>query len=695
MNSSTQPSRYPLRNLPRDVFELLGSMRFAVSLLMFICIASLLGTVLAQNRPSNTYIDQFGPFWFEVFDKFSIWHVYNSWWFLTIMGFLVVSTSVCLIRNTPKMLREARSFREHVRASSLRAFPHRVEIRDVAAVDEAAGGVKGLLTQQGYAVRERRDGDGVMLAAKKGSANRLGYICAHSAMVIICIGGLLDSELGVRLQVMLAGKQPIVENMLISQVPASGRLSVANPSFRASVLIPEGGQASTAVVMVGDGALVQPLPFTLKLKKFLVDYYSTGMPSRFASEVEVTDPDTGKTFDSTIEVNEPLRYKGVTVYQSSFDDGGSTVKLKGYPLVGAGNTPFEVDGTVGKAAEITARSGDGSAREMQVDITALRPINVEDLTGGTPSGKPMTLGEHVASVSGSAAGKKNEHLRNVGPSVEYRLIDQAGQAHEFMNYMLPVELDGAAVFLAGVRNNASENYRYLRIPADADSSMAEFMQLRAALADPAARREAARRFAERNSPSAAERSSLQTAAERALDTFSTGGLQAIAGFLQANTPQADLERAADVVIRLIGVSMAELRAVARERAGLPVLPETGSEAEQAAQWSRLAVAALSDLNVYPAPVFLTLSDFKQVQASVFQVSRTPGKTAVYIGCLLLVLGVFSMFYIRDRRVWVWIKPAADGAGSDVHAAMTSQKRTLDFNHEFERFKQALLRRNRS
>ncbi|CAM4306539.1 Cytochrome C biogenesis protein ResB [Bordetella tumbae] len=695
MNSSTQPSRYPLRNLPRDVFELLGSMRFAVSLLMFICIASLLGTVLAQNRPSNTYIDQFGPFWFEVFDKFSIWHVYNSWWFLTIMGFLVVSTSVCLIRNTPKMLRDARSFREHVRASSLRAFPHRVEIRDGAAVDEAAGGVKGLLAQQGYAVRERRDGEGVMLAAKKGSANRLGYICAHSAMVIICIGGLLDSELGVRLQVMLAGKQPIVENMLISQVPTSGRLSVANPSFRASVLIPEGGQASTAVVMVGDGALVQPLPFTLKLKKFLVDYYSTGMPSRFASEVEVTDPDTGKTFDSTIEVNEPLRYKGVTVYQSSFDDGGSTVKLKGYPLVGASNAPFEVDSTVGKAAEITARSGDGSAREMQVDITALRPINVEDLTRGAPTGKPMTLGEHVASVSGSAAGKKNEHLRNVGPSVEYRLIDQAGQAHEFMNYMLPVELDGAAVFLAGVRNNASENYRYLRIPADADSSLVEFMQLRAALADPAARREAARRFAERNSPSPAERSSLQAAAERALDTFSSGGLQAIAGFLQANTPQADLERAADVVIRLIGVSMAELRAVARERAGLPALPETGPEAEQAAQWSRLAVAALSDLNVYPAPVFLTLSDFKHVQASVFQVSRTPGKTAVYIGCLLLVLGVFSMFYIRDRRVWVWIKPAADGAGSDVQAAMTSQKRTLDFNQEFERFKQALLRRNRS
>src|SRR3546814_4156430 len=98
-------------------------------------------------------------------------------------------------------------------------------------------------------------------------------------MVISCLGGLLDSELAVRLQVLLAGKQPIVENMLISQVPASGRLSVANPSFRASVLVPEGGQASTAVVMVGDGALVQPLPFTLKLKKFRSEEHTSDIQS--------------------------------------------------------------------------------------------------------------------------------------------------------------------------------------------------------------------------------------------------------------------------------------------------------------------------------------------------------------------------------------------------------------------------------
>src|SRR5690606_10616685 len=104
-----------------------------------------------------------------------------------------------------------------------------------------------------------------------------------AAIVVICIGGLLDSELPVRMQVWFADKQPITENMLISEVPSEGRLSAANPSFRANMLLPEGSQSSTGIISVDDGVLVQPLPFTLRLNKFTVDYYSTGMPSSFKS----------------------------------------------------------------------------------------------------------------------------------------------------------------------------------------------------------------------------------------------------------------------------------------------------------------------------------------------------------------------------------------------------------------------------
>ena len=664
-------------------------MRFAISLLVYICLASLVGTVVPQGRTPNAYIDQFGPFWFEVLDKFSIWHIYNNWWFLVTMAFLVVSTSLCLARNAPKMLKEANSFREQIRSTSLRSFHHRVELETARDVPNSSGSVQAWLKKQGYGLRLRTEGDAVLIAAKKGSGNRLGYIFAHAAIVIICVGGLLDSELPVRLQIWLFGKTPIVENMLIADVPTQGRLSLRNPSYRANVLVPEGGARDTAVVNVDDGALVQPLPFSLKLKKFIVDYYSTGMPSRFASEVEVTDPDTGKSFDATIEVNEPLHFKGVTVYQSSFDDGGSEVELVGYSLTGEKIVELDLKARVGQSSDIKFA---GPGKEVKADITKLRPINVEDLTAGEPAA-PKALSEHVAAVTGSAAGKKNANLRNVGPSIEYRLTDESGQTRLFHNYMLPVELDGMSVFLAGVQEPGLSGFRYLRIPADDHGSVKEFMLLRAALADPAMRRQAAENFVQSYRGTAVEQKALQTSAERALDTFASGGLGAISEFLERNVPKAEQQRAADIIARLLSSSVAELYRLTRERAGLTPIGSTPEQLEKAEDWSRLAVAALSDLAFYPAPVLFTLKSFDHVQASVFQVSRTPGKLIVYVGCLLLVLGVFTMFYVRDRRIWVWLRPTEHAGGTRVLAAMTSQKRTLDFNREFEQLQLALARLN--
>ena len=85
---------------------------------------------------------------------------------------------------------------------------------------------------------------------------------------------------------------------------------------------------------------------------------------------------------------------------------------------------------------------------------------------------------------------------------------------------------------------------------------------------------------------------------------------------------------------------------------------------------------------------LQLRSFDEVKASVFQVSRAPGKNVVYLGCLLLVLGVFAMIYIRERRLWIWIRPGEQG-GSHALMAMSTQRRSLDFDKEFERLKARL------
>src|SRR5688500_6207385 len=92
-----------------EAVELVSSMRFAISLLTLISIAAIIGTVLKQNEPTPNYVNQFGPFWFEVFAKLGLYSVYSSWWFLLTLVILIVSTGLCVLRNGPKMIRDMRS----------------------------------------------------------------------------------------------------------------------------------------------------------------------------------------------------------------------------------------------------------------------------------------------------------------------------------------------------------------------------------------------------------------------------------------------------------------------------------------------------------------------------------------------------------------------------------------------------------
>ena len=73
---------------------------------------------------------------------------------------------------------------------------------------------------------------------------------------------------------------------------------------------------------------------------------------------------------------------------------------------------------------------------------------------------------------------------------------------------------------------------------------------------------------------------------------------------------------------------------------------------------------------------------------MFQVARAPGKTVVYLGCLFLILGVFAMLYVRERRLWVWLAPRAGGLHATL--AVSSNRKTLDADREFESLKNLLL-----
>lgn len=673
--------------------ELLSSMRFAIAVLVVISIASVIGTVMQQNQPMGNYVNQFGPFWFEVFDKLGLYSVYSAWWFLVLMGTLVTSTTLCIVRNTPKMLRDMRSWREHVREQSLQNFHDKADWNSPLPRAALAQQMLQRLGHAGYQAKLVEKDHATLVTAKRGAGNKFGYMFAHAAIVIICIGGLLDSDIPIRLQEWFLGKKPFGGSGLIAKIPAEHRLSIANPTFRANTAIPEGQASNTAVIPRADGVLIQELPFTIELKKFNIDFYSTGMPKLFASEVEVRDHETGEKVKAVIEVNKPLIYKGLAVYQSSFEDGGTKLKLKGYPMTGDKFDSFAFEGEVGGSTKLSD--------EYTVEWSGFRPFNVENVA--TQDARAVTQGEKLEDsfargldkqLGSAAKNANNKDLKNVGPSVQYKLRDKTGQAREFQNYMQPVTLDGVTVFLAGVRANPNDPFSYLRIPADDNYTVGEWMRIRAALQQPEMRLIAAERYARRAMPpgggSDALRAQLQESALRGLTLFAgegKGGTQAgfiaISRFLE-KVPEAEQGKAADIFMKILNGSMWELWQAAREKAG--IAPVEGDETH--GRFLQLATNALSDSFLYGAPVFLQLDEYTEIKASVFQVTKSPGKSVVYLGCLFLTLGVFAMFYIRERRLWIWIKDGNDGA-SHALMAMSTQRKTLDFHKEFEELKQKL------
>jgi cytochrome c biogenesis protein len=327
-------------------------------------------------------------------------------------------------------------------------------------------------------------------------------------------------------------------------------------------------------------------------------------------------------------------------------------------------------------------------------------MNVENLgNAGSSAIDPRKVDLRASLDARLGAANKTltkKELRNVGPSISYKLRDAAGQAREFHNYMLPVDLgEGVPLFLLGLRDTPAESFRYLRLPADEQGSLQGFLRLRTALADPALRKAAVESYARQATDPARPELTQQLIAStsRALGLFAgaesgpgkaAGGLQAVSEFLEANVPEAERQRAGEVLVRILNGALFELVQQSRESAGLAPLPRD----DRTQAFMSQAVLALSDAYLYPVPMAFELVDFQQVQASVFQVTRSPGRVIVYLGCALLILGVFAMLYVRERRLWVWLSPGE--TGSRARMALSSNRKLMDVDREFQRLRDKLL-----
>jgi hypothetical protein len=74
-----------------------------------------------------------------------------------------------------------------------------------------------------------------------------------------------------------------------------------------------------------------PMPFTVQLDKFTADFHpGTMRPSKFVSEI--TRLESGAKANVTIQMNEPMRYEGLTFFQASYGPPGAGPGEKMYSV---------------------------------------------------------------------------------------------------------------------------------------------------------------------------------------------------------------------------------------------------------------------------------------------------------------------------------------------------------------------------
>ena len=627
-------------------------MNLAITLLVAIAFASVIGTVLKQNEPYQNYLVKFGPFWHGVFEQLGLYDIYSSGWFILTLAFLITSTSLCLYRNTPRVLASLKQYQENMQEGQLLNLANHSRHRTRLPHAEAVNKLTAYFNQIGFRTRIKRQDGKTTLAAMKGAGNRFGYLFTHSAIVIICIGGFLDSNAPLKIRALQGTLQAETREIPLSQIPDESKLSVDNRSFRASVSIPEGRAVKAAFINLGAGYLVQPLPFSILVKDFRIEHYPSGQPKSFESDLVIHE--NNDSIEKTIAVNHPLSYRGYTIYQASFGDGGSKLEFRLHDLFSPAPHAREHSATVNQSL---ALQHDNDPHRLE--IAEFRKFNI--FANDDP-----TL---------------NKKFRDFGPSVAFKIRQPDGSAKEYLNYMYPITLEGREFLLSGVRSAVAEEFKYLHIPADDDGSATRFLRFLALLNDA---EKLARIYADNREALLADNASVEKIPEREISAvilrltrlFLDGGFPSLQQHLDQELDAATIQSLSNTSMKILRFGLQQAYMAMMENEGI----DAGSLSERDIQFLNDAIVALSALHEYGSPYYLQLTDFEHVEATGLQITRSPGTKWVYFGFSLLIAGVFLLFYVPHQRLWAIIN--SRDARTDILIGGVRTRHARDFNRYF-------------
>ena len=241
-------------------------------------------------------------------------------------------------------------------------------------------------------------------------------------------------------------------------------------------------------------------------------------------------------------------------------------------------------------------------------------------------------------------------------------------------------IDDRSFFISGMRETPQEEFKYLKIPADKKGSIAEFISFKEALQNKILIEMVAKKMANRSVKSdnnLSVKQSFEDSVNKIMTLFVEGGFSNIAQNIDNNIPANEKEKAVQAYLKIIDIASIELY---KNHFNL-----SDKEIDQSAiRFIQEALNAYSDMFLFGSPYYFELTNYEQKEASGLQLTKSPGQFWVYLGSLSLVLGIFSMIYLHERKLWLLIK-----AKGGAIIAVSSNRKNIDFELDYKKVSQAI------
>jgi len=259
------------------IWYFFNSLKLTLGVLLTLAIVSILGTVVEQNKTTGEYISAYGEGWTNFILAARINDLFHSWWFIALLGALSLNIIVCTFERFPP---KWKSLLEHKPDKFDSKIVDRFTTKQTFSMDQNASAVRervlNAFKKKRFGIIEVPSSNGERhFYAWKGRIGRLGSDVTHISLLLILLGAIVGSFAGYK-------------------------------GFDA--------------VFVGTEMSVKNEDFSLRLDKFWIDYYDTGQIRQYNSILTVVE-DGKDVLTKQIWVNEPLYYKGVRFYQSSYGTG--------------------------------------------------------------------------------------------------------------------------------------------------------------------------------------------------------------------------------------------------------------------------------------------------------------------------------------------------------------------------------------